>query len=425
MNGEYNLNLVIVSVMIAFATSYTALDMLTRMRNSSGKVFWICLFGGALAMGCGIWSMHFVGMLAFSLPVPLGYDLPLTLLSLVISIAISGTALWIMKFSMLNNSLTAVGALFMGIGIVAIHYIGMSAMQMSPPIMYDSSLAILSIFTAILAASLALYLAFRLQNMNSSIIVITKLFSAAALGGAISGTHYIGLAAAHFAPNSVSLVGASSEGIGNLALASIVALITILVLIIMLVTAAFDSYSAVVNAKLATSLQTANEELQSIAFYDNLTGLPNRLLLEDRLNRAIYRAERNCKLFACLLIDLDKFKPVNDTFGHHVGDGLLKAVAHRMQDSIRKDDTVARLGGDEFVIVLNDMEREEYAVAISEKILDRIKQIFHIEGHELTISCSIGIGIYPRDGITPKTLLIHADKAMYQAKQKEGCKTPA
>lgn len=420
MDGTYNLNLVILSVLIAFATSYTALDLLTHMRFSRGKVFWICLFGGALAMGSGIWSMHFVGMLAFSLPVPLGYDLSLTLLSLTIAIAISGAALWIMRFSLLNNSLTAAGALVTGMGIVAMHYTGMAAMQMSPPIEYDPSLVILSIFIAILASSVALHIAFRLQNISSSTIVITKLFSAAVLGVAISGMHYIGMEAAHFAPHSVSLVGASSAGISDLALASIVALVTLLVVIMMLVTSAFNSHFAVVNAKLATSLQTANEELQGIAFYDNLTGLPNRLLLEDRLNRAIYRAERNRKLFACLLIDLDKFKPVNDTFGHHVGDELLKAAAHRMQDCVRKDDTVARLGGDEFVIVLHEIEREEYAGAISEKILDSINKLFHIEDQVLTISCSIGIGIYPRDGKTPDTLLIHADKAMYQAKQKGG-----
>ena len=420
MNGTYNLNLVILSILIACVTSYIALDLLARMRISRGKVFWICLLGGALAMGCGIWSMHFVGMLAFSLPVPLGYDLPLTLLSLTIAIAISGAALWIMIFSLLNNSLTAAGALFMGLGIAAMHYTGMAAMQMSPPIDYDPSLVILSIFIAILAASMALHIAFRLQNMNSSIIVLSKLFSAVVLGGAISGMHYIGMAAAHFAPHSVSLVGASSAGISNLALASIVALVTVLVLIMMLVTSAFDSYFAIENAKIATSLQTANEQLHTIAYHDGLTGLPSRLLLEDRLNQAAYHTERNRKTFACLFIDLDKFKPVNDTFGHCVGDELLKAVAHRLQDCIRKEDTVACLGGDEFVVVLNDIEGEADVVAISEKILDCIKQVFHIEGHELTISCSIGIGIYPRDGKTPDTLLIHADKAMYQAKQKGG-----
>ena len=406
--------------MIAFATSYTALNLLAHMRKSSGKAFWIWLVCGALAMGCGIWSVHFVGMLAFSLPVPLGYDLPLTLLSLIFAIAISGAALWIMRFSLLNNSLTAAGALFMGIGIAATHYTGLAANLMSPPIDYDPALVILSISIAIIAASLALFIAFRLQYKSSIGVVLTKLFSAAVLGGAISGMRYTGMAAAHFAPDSVSLVGDASAGINNLALASIVILVTVLGLLMTLVTSSFDTYLAVENVKITTTLQTANEQLQSIAYHDALTGLPRRLLLEDRLNQAAYHAERNHKTFACLFIDLDKFKPVNDTFGHRVGDELLKAVAHRLQDCIRKGDTVARLGGDEFVVVLNEIEQEEYAGAVSEKILDSIKQIFHIEGHELSISCSIGISIYPRDGKTPDTLLIHADKAMYQAKQKGG-----
>jgi len=319
--------LVILSLLIAFATSYTALNLLAHMRKSSGKAFWIWLVCGALAMGCGIWSVHFVGMLAFSLPVPLGYDLPLTLLSLIFAIAISGAALWIMRFSLLNNSLTAAGALFMGIGIAATHYTGLAANLMSPPIDYDPALVILSISIAIIAASLALFIAFRLQYKSSIGVVLTKLFSAAVLGGAISGMHYTGMAAAHFAPDSVSLVGDSSAGINNLALASIVILVTVLGLLMTLVTSSFDTYLAVENVKITTTLQTANEQLQSIAYHDALTGLPRRLLLEDRLNQAAYHAERNHKTFACLFIDLDRFKPVNDTFGHRIGDELLKAVA--------------------------------------------------------------------------------------------------
>jgi diguanylate cyclase len=420
MSGTYNLNLVILSLLIAFAASYTALNLLAHMRKSSGKAFWIWLVCGALAMGCGIWSVHFVGMLAFSLPVPLGYDLPLTLLSLIIAIAISAAALWIMRFSLLNNSLTAAGALFMGMGMAAMHYTGLAANLMSPPIDYDPALVILSVSIAIIAASLALFIAFRLQYKSSIGVVLTKLFSAAVLGCAISGMHYTGMAAAHFAPDSVSLVGSSSEGISNLALASIVILVTVIGLLMTLVTSSFDTYMDIENAKITTTLQIANEQLQSIAYHDALTGLPRRLLLEDRLNQAAYHAERNHNTFACLFIDLDKFKPVNDTFGHRIGDELLKAVADRLQDSIRKADTVARLGGDEFVVVLNEIEQEEYAGAVSEKIIDSIKQIFHIEGHELSISCSIGISIYPRDGKTPDMLLINADKAMYQAKQKGG-----
>lgn len=182
----------------------------------------------------------------------------------------------------------------------------------------------------------------------------------------MKGMHYTGMAAARFSPHSVSLAGESS-GLSNLTLAAIVAMVTFLVLIMTLATSAFNAHFSVENAKLAASLQVVNERLQNIAFYDNLTGLPSRLLLEDRLNHAIYHAERSNKLFACLFIDLDKFKPVNDTFGHRIGDELLKAVAHCLQDCIRKEDTVARLGGDEFVVVLNEIELKGDAASISEK----------------------------------------------------------
>lgn len=415
----YDFNLVTLSIVIACVASYTALDLMAHMRIARGKAFWIWLFGGSLAMGSGIWSMHFIGMLAFHLPIHLGYNLPLTLLSLVIAVAISGIALWLMRRSLLSKSSTAAGSVFMGLGIVAMHYTGMAAMQMSPPIDYDPLFVALSIFIAILAAFMALHTAFRLQNKNSSIVVLTKLISAMVLGGAISGMHYTAMSAARFAPHSVSLAG-DSAGLSNLTLAAIVAMVTFLVLIMTLATSAFDAHFSVENSKLAASLQAANEQLQSIAFYDNLTGLPSRLLLEDRLSHAIYRAERSNKLFACLFIDLNKFKPVNDTFGHRIGDELLISVAHRLQDCIRKEDTVARLGGDEFVVVLNGIQHEEDASVISGKILDSIKQVFQIEGHEIAISCSIGISIYPDDGKCPDTLVAYADKAMYRAKQQGG-----
>ncbi|MGR9087642.1 MAG: MHYT domain-containing protein [Gammaproteobacteria bacterium] len=419
MDHIYDLNLVKLSIVIACLASYTALDLMAHMQIARGKVFWIWLFCGALAMGSGIWSMHFVGMLALHLQVPWGYNLPITLLSLVIAVVISGCALWLMRFSLLSKSMTAAGSVLMGMGISAMHYTGMAAMQMSPPIDYDPLLVYFSIIIAILASYLAIHTATRGQNKNSSIAVLSKFLSAAELGGAISAMHYIGMAAARFAPHSVSLAE-DSAGLDNLALAAIVALVTFLVLMMTLATAAFDSHSSVMNAKLASSLQAANEKLQNIAFYDNLTGLPSRQLLEDRLNLAVHRAERSRKLFACLLIDLNKFKPVNDTYGHLIGDKLLIAVAHRLLDCIRKEDTAARLGGDEFVLVLNEIELAEDAGVIGEKILDSIQRVFHVDGHELSISCSIGISIYPRDGTSPETLIGKADKAMYHAKQKGG-----
>lgn len=171
------------------------------------------------------------------------------------------------------------------------------------------------------------------------------------------------------------------------------------------------------TARLADSLQVANEKLRSIALYDALTGLPNRLLLRDRLEQTIARAERSAKPFALLFVDLDKFKPVNDSFGHHVGDSLLAAVGERLVASVRKDDTVARAGGDEFVVVLSQIGHADEAATISAKILRELSRTFLIEGRELNISCSIGISIYPEDGSNVDTLISCADAAMYRAKR--------
>ncbi|MGH8582361.1 MAG: diguanylate cyclase domain-containing protein [Gammaproteobacteria bacterium] len=148
-----------------------------------------------------------------------------------------------------------------------------------------------------------------------------------------------------------------------------------------------------------------------------MTALPSRVLLEDRLLQSMHHADRYHKPLACMVMDLDEFKPVNDAFGHRVGDELLKVVADRMRGCMRKEDTAARTGGDEFVIVLSGLASEQDVVVAARKILDEVARPFHIEGHELHISCSIGISMYPGDGTDWITLLNHADKAMYHSKK--------
>jgi GGDEF domain-containing protein len=130
---------------------------------------------------------------------------------------------------------------------------------------------------------------------------------------------------------------------------------TLLVLFGTLVISSLDAHSAASTARLAESLHVANEKLRSVALYDSLTNLPNRVLLQDRLEQAQYRASRSGKMFALMFVDLDRFKPVNDSFGHRVGDLLLKQVAARLLSGLRKEDTAARTGGDEFVILLHEL----------------------------------------------------------------------
>jgi diguanylate cyclase (GGDEF)-like protein/PAS domain S-box-containing protein len=166
-----------------------------------------------------------------------------------------------------------------------------------------------------------------------------------------------------------------------------------------------------------TDRKSWENRIYSLAYSDSLTGLPNRLLLRDRLEHAIAAAQRNRTLVGVLFFDLDHFKPINDSYGHHVGDLLLREIAERARSCVREIDTVSRLGGDEFVVVLPELREALDAAAVAGKILSALGAAYRIDGHELSITQTLGISIYPQDGPDADTLLRNADSAMYHAKE--------
>ena len=163
-------------------------------------------------------------------------------------------------------------------------------------------------------------------------------------------------------------------------------------------------------------LEEVNKELAHRAFHDALTGLPNRLMLRDRLSQAIARAERNGTVLAVLFIDLDRFKAINDTLGHRIGDAVLNSVAARIAGPLRKSDTVAREGGDEFLVLLEEVGSAQNAARVAAKLLHSLDQPHDIEGRSLHCSGSIGVAMYPDDGKTADELIMHADAAMFDSK---------
>jgi diguanylate cyclase (GGDEF)-like protein/PAS domain S-box-containing protein len=165
-----------------------------------------------------------------------------------------------------------------------------------------------------------------------------------------------------------------------------------------------------------TDRKQAELRIRYMALHDALTGLPNRSLLEDLLAHAMALASRNGKRVAVLMLDLDRFKNVNDSFGHHIGDRLLEAVSVRLRNCLRESDIVARLGGDEFVIALPMVEKHDDVIEVASKVLKTLSASYEIEGHGLRIGASIGICEYPSDGESPRDLLQAADTAMYEAK---------
>jgi diguanylate cyclase (GGDEF)-like protein/PAS domain S-box-containing protein len=165
-----------------------------------------------------------------------------------------------------------------------------------------------------------------------------------------------------------------------------------------------------------TERKLAEQRIAHMAHHDALTGLPNRVLLRDRIQQAIAQAHRNGTQLAVLFVDLDHFKTINDSLGHQLGDRLLQSVASRILVCVREGDTVSRVGGDEFVIVIPGLASSGDASAVAGKILDVLASAFHLHGNDLHVAASIGISLYPADGSDAETLMRHADTAMYHAK---------
>ena len=411
--GSYDDVLVVVSLLVAILASYTALDMAGRVAIAKGRATWWWLAGGAFAMGFGIWSMHFVGMLAFSLPISIGYDLSITVLSLAIAIAVSAFALWQVATGELSRRRLLTGAVLMGLGIAAMHYTGMAAMLMSPPIQYDPLYFSLSLVIAITASGAALWIFFQLRG-NRAYLILHRFGAAVIMGIAIVGMHYMGMAAANFPYDSICR--AASGSINTHWLALLIVVVTLAILAIALVTSVLDARMEARTSMLASSLAQANRELSELALQDGLTKLPNRLLLEDRLEHALSLAKRESSTFALMFMDLDGFKAVNDAYGHHFGDRLLIEVAERVRGILRVQDTVARLGGDEFVLLLEQTDPDG-AASVADKLVSTVSEPYVVGPHELRVSASVGIAMYPGDGHTAKALMTNSDAAMYFAKR--------
>jgi NO-binding membrane sensor protein with MHYT domain len=239
LDASYDWRLILLSYVIAVLASYTALDLAGRVTASRGQARRYWLLGGAFAMGAGIWSMHFTGMLAFSLPIALTYDVPIVLLSLVVAMIASGFALFVASREVLSLERLLLSGLPMGLGIAVMHYSGMAALRMPAMIDYDPPIFGLSILIAVVASSAALWLAFQLRSERVAprVWLALKVGSALVMGLAITGMHYTGMLAAHFTP----IAGATTEaGIDALALGAAIGIATVVILGLALISSLVD-----------------------------------------------------------------------------------------------------------------------------------------------------------------------------------------
>ena len=383
MQSSYNFWLVAVSFAVATLASYTALDLTGRIfMLASPRLRHAWRLCGAAALGVGIWSMHFVAMLAFSLPIPLGYDLATTVCSLGLAIGASYLALTVTTLALLTAARLVAGGVLMGCGIAGMHYTGMAALQMTPALHYQPAWFAGSIAIAIGASTAALWMARALSNDSERHVTRKRGAAALVMGVAISGMHYAGMAAADFPPGAVC---GAAKGVNAAWLATSVTLFTFAALIVTLILSHFDARTTF----LVSAVSKLNSQIVRLATIDTLTGLPNRSTLTDRIERAIHSSRRQRSLFAILFMDLDGFKTINDSLGHSAGDQVLS----------------------------ENLSSREDAGTLAEGVLDRMRSGEWSDSQPLQVMPSIGIALYPHDGDNVDALLKHADAAMYEAKR--------
>lgn len=257
-----DIRLVILSVVIAIIASYTALDLSGRVTAAQGRVRTVWLVCGAIAMGVGIWSMHFIAMLAYNLPIPITYNLPLVLVSMAVAVVASCAALFVVSRQKMDSLQLLTGGIFMGLAIAAMHYTGMAAMQLEATPLYSTKLVSLSIAIAIGASLIALRLAFDLRTQTTMRGYVWKFGSAIIMGNAIAGMHYTGMAAANFQPTNQP-VAYSSRAMDNSLLATGIAIATIVILTLALISSLFDQRLSVETAR-AEALRQSEERFRCL-----------------------------------------------------------------------------------------------------------------------------------------------------------------
>lgn len=408
---HYDFSLVIVSIIITILACYFTVSFEQLLFRGLGQKYEkMLLIISGLTLGAAIWCMHFTGMLACHLPVDYSLDYGLTFVSYLIAFIASTFAIWLTTRETLPFGRLVLGAVLMGMGIAGMHYTGLMALVLNQhQIYYDPLLTIFSVLLAIAGSGLTFWLIFKYKNaVQKKLLIKISLVGMMAL--TIVAIHYVGMGAIVFHAIAADRMVTHYQTGQGLILLSVI-LVTSLIFLAAFCVAILEQRLEVRNIQLSK----ANRELANQAVQDNLTQLPNRLFLAEYSHFLFTdHRYRNDKI-AFLYIDLDRFKAVNDVFGHHIGDQLLVQLASRIRHKLKPNEKLLRLGGDEFLMVL-EQATLEHAIAKAEQLLGQIQDSFLIAGKEINISSSIGIALYPDHGNNLQDLLINADAAMLTSK---------
>ncbi|MCU4569326.1 EAL domain-containing protein [Acinetobacter ursingii] len=409
---DYDYTFVLGSVLVAVIVCYVAISTEQLIFKDTYKHFekWI-LISSSLILGFAIWSMHFVGMFACHLPEGYSFDLGLTILSYLIAAVASLFALWLTSRPTLPLPRLVIGSVLMGLGISGMHYTGMMGLVIeNHHLVYDPLIVVFSVLIAISGSGLAFFLIFKYKSAIGRKSGL-KLAIAVTMALSIVGMHYTGMAATTFISthnNHVMMRYEAGQGL---------LLFTILFVTSLILVAGFCV--AVLELRLEErnhALSQLNKELAGLATKDNLTKLPNRLFLVDYAQVIFAEHRLREQNIAFLYLDLDRFKSVNDAFGHHVGDQLLIQMANRVYRHLNERSKFLRIGGDEFLLIIENSTVAE-AMEKAEDVLQQVQETYLIIGKEINVSASVGIAMYPEHGANLQDLLINADAAMLISKE--------
>lgn len=422
LSCTHNPFLVLLAYVVACVGSFAMLDMAERVDHAQ-KAESRCLWSltGTACLAGGIWAMHFIGMLAFQAPVEIHYALPITLASLLIALLAS----WLVMLTLSQAQQTlwryVRASVCIGLGIAAMHYVGMGAMRSEAAAYFEPTLFTLSVLIAMLAGLAALLIARQLRGGMGLPHQLKKYTASLVLGAGLFSMHFTGMAAFNMVLPAGSALTPPGEN-DHLQLGLTVAVMTLLIIGSSISAALADKKLQHkehdlqrVNA-LLSQLDQARMSLQQVAHYDALTNLVNRRGFNQLFAEKLSEKTKEGGMLAVVFLDIDHFKRINDSLGHDAGDELLKVLASHIKSSVRShEDVVARFGGDEFCILIGLHDREE-ARQMAQRIMMKMKEPIELAGRRMVMTTSIGISLFPEDGSTCEELLKNADLALYQSK---------
>jgi diguanylate cyclase len=394
---DHNLWFVLVAAILCLSGSLVSSMLIRRtfLEEGISKAHWCFL--SAVTAGAATWTTHFIAMLGYEISAPVSLEGALTVLSALVAVAGIGLGLFVASLRRMPAA-PLLGGAAIGLAIASMHYIGMFAYRVDGVVRWDTTyIAASLILTTVLSA-----LAIKRLRAGADKGRIVQAGTLLAL--AIAGLHFTGMAAFAVTPMPGYSQSANSEAFATMAAA--IGLVALLI-----VGTGISTY--LLERKTNSEGET---RIAHIAMHDSLTDLANRRQFTNAIRSECEKLKKYGRPFSLLMIDLDRFKPINDTLGHPVGDEVLRRVSKRLRFAVRNGDMVARIGGDEFAVISYGINDEAQAGMIAERIVELLSRPMIIQGNVVELSACVGVAVAPEHGTDPDQLAQHADVALYSAK---------